>query len=70
MIKCSFCGKELEHVPQWLSGVNTMVVCNNCPARDLKSITEIKLEPQEPAGTSKEDMIGDDVMPEEDEEED
>lgn len=46
MVKCSSCGKELEQVPSWLNEVDVKVVCNNCPNRDLKSITEIKLEPK------------------------
>ncbi len=47
MIKCSSCGKEIDAVPSWLNEVDVKVVCNNCPNRDLKSITEIKLEAPE-----------------------
>ncbi|QYK53009.1 MAG: hypothetical protein KF824_12200 [Fimbriimonadaceae bacterium] len=69
MIKCS-CGKELEHVPNWLGSVNVKVVCNNCPDRDLKSITEIKLESPEPVDNSKQEVSKDEIGEEDDEDED
>ena len=40
MVKC-VCGKEIENAPTWLSGVNVTFICNNCPTRDVKGITQV-----------------------------
>jgi len=44
MITCS-CGKVLDKVPTWLESVQIEFICNNCPNRQIKSITEVKLAP-------------------------
>lgn len=44
MVKCSACGKEIEHVPNWFNAVQVLLICNNCPNRDLRNISEIKLD--------------------------
>ncbi|MCH8978598.1 MAG: hypothetical protein IH945_05070 [Armatimonadetes bacterium] len=40
MVKC-VCGKEIENAPTWLGGVNVTFICNNCPSRDVKGITQV-----------------------------
>ena len=44
MVNCA-CGKQLEKVPQWLAGTTIQFVCNNCPNRTVKAITQVSLEP-------------------------
>ena len=34
----------MDHVPNWFNTVNVMMICNNCPNRDLRNISEIKLD--------------------------
>lgn len=48
MVQCS-CGKVLDKVPNWLSGVPVEFVCNNCPNRKTKNIAFISLETEGPA---------------------
>lgn len=43
MVSCS-CGKPLEKVPSWLQGTSVNFVCNNCPNRTVKAITQVNLE--------------------------
>lgn len=64
MVYCG-CGKALDKVPEWLSGVTVEFVCNNCPNRKVKNIASVTLEP-EVAPTSKVEV--DDDEPEEEEE--
>ncbi|MCH7945950.1 MAG: hypothetical protein IIC73_08065 [Armatimonadetes bacterium] len=40
MVKC-VCGKEIANAPTWLSGVKVTFICNNCPSRDVKGITQV-----------------------------
>ena len=40
MVKC-VCGKEIENAPTWLSDVKVTFICNNCPTRDVKGITQV-----------------------------
>ena len=40
MVKC-VCGKEIENAPTWLSDVNVTFICNNCPTRNVKGITQV-----------------------------
>ena len=40
MVKC-VCGKEIPNAPSWLSGVKVTFICNNCPSREVPSITEV-----------------------------
>lgn len=48
MTKCS-CGRTIEKVPAWISGVQVQFVCTNCPNRsNVKSIASITLETKEP----------------------
>lgn len=44
MVYCG-CGKALDKVPGWLSGTQIQFVCNNCPQRTVKAITQVNLEP-------------------------
>jgi len=44
MITCS-CGKVMDKIPSWLEGVKVEFICNNCPNRQIKSITEVQLMP-------------------------
>lgn len=49
MVQCA-CGKTIAKVPTWLGQVNVEFVCNNCPNRTIKSISDVKfpaIEPQE-----------------------
>ena len=46
MVACSSCGKLIDKVPSWLEGVNVAFVCNNCPNRTIKGITEVSLAQQ------------------------
>ena len=45
MVYCS-CGKPMDRVPEWLSGVQVEFVCNNCPNRKVKNIASVTLEPE------------------------
>ena len=40
MGKC-VCGKEIENAPSWLTDVKVTFICNNCPSREVKGITEV-----------------------------
>ena len=44
MVYCA-CGKPLEKVPSWLAGTSAQFICNNCPKRTVKAITQVTLEP-------------------------
>lgn len=44
MVYCSGCGRAIEKMPDWLTGVNVEFVCNNCPNRQTKSIAFVDLE--------------------------
>lgn len=44
MVNCT-CGKTLDKVPSWLAGTTVQFVCNNCPNRTVKAITQVSLEP-------------------------
>jgi len=44
MVTCS-CGKVIDKVPDWLSGVKVEFICNNCPNRQTKNIAFVNLEP-------------------------
>lgn len=43
MVNCS-CGKKMEKVPNWLQSVNVQFICNNCPNRQIKSISQLSVE--------------------------
>jgi hypothetical protein len=45
MVYCG-CGKPMDKVPDWLSGVQVEFVCNNCPNRKVKNIASVTLEPE------------------------
>lgn len=40
MVTCS-CGKVIDRVPTWLTRVQVEFVCNNCPNRTTKNITQM-----------------------------
>lgn len=43
MVQCS-CGKAIDKIPNWMSGIQVQFVCNNCPNRQLKNIAMVSLE--------------------------
>lgn len=43
MVKCS-CGKTLDKVPAWLESVQVHFICNNCPNRQIKTISQLSVE--------------------------
>lgn len=43
MVSCS-CGKIIDKIPTWLSSVKVEFVCNNCPNRQIKSISQLSME--------------------------
>lgn len=43
MVNCT-CGKTIEKVPNWLQSVNIEFVCNNCPNRQVKPISQLAAE--------------------------
>lgn len=49
MVTCS-CGKTIEKVPSWLQGTKVAFVCNHCPNRQVKGITQITFEPVKEPG--------------------
>lgn len=51
MVQCA-CGKVLDKVPAWLSSVNVEFVCNNCPKRQIKSISQLSMEQQAAAAVA------------------
>lgn len=34
----------MEKVPNWLQSVNVLFICNNCPNRQIKSISQLSVE--------------------------
>jgi hypothetical protein len=66
MVNCA-CGKPLEKVPQWLAGTSIQFVCNNCPNRTVKAITQVSLEPVRDPDAEEPGMI-EGEEPEEDDE--
>ena len=46
MVTCTSCGKAIDKMPNWLTGVKVEFVCNNCPNRQTKNIAFISLEPE------------------------
>jgi len=43
MVQCS-CGKTIDKIPEWMSGIQVTFVCNNCPNRQHKNIAFVNLE--------------------------
>lgn len=69
MVNCA-CGKPLHKVPTWLAGTTVEFVCNNCPNRTVKAITQVTLEtPKDPEQDEFAAIVGEDE-PEEDGDED
>ena len=44
MVYCSGCGRAIDKMPDWLTGVNVEFVCTNCPNRQTKNIAFVDLE--------------------------
>ncbi len=42
MVQCK-CGKPIDKIPDWLAGVTVEFICNNCPNRKHKNITQLDL---------------------------
>ncbi len=57
MVTCSGCGKVIDKVPEWLSGVTAEFICNNCPNRQTKNIAFVNLEPAPKAVAAQEDEV-------------
>lgn len=71
MVTCSSCGKPIDKVPNWLEGVTVQFVCNNCPNRTIKGITEVTLTQtvaKESTGALDEGFAPDEVDEDEEEE--
>lgn len=45
MVKCD-CGRIIDKIPTWLSAVKVDFVCNNCPNRQVKPISQLHAEQQ------------------------
>ena len=45
MVKCD-CGRTIEKIPSWLGTVKVDFVCNNCPNRQVKPISQLHAEQQ------------------------
>ena len=45
MVKCD-CGRTIEKIPSWLATVKVDFVCNNCPNRQVKPISQLHAEQQ------------------------
>jgi len=43
MVKC-VCGKTMDKVPTWLDSVKVDFICNNCPNRQIKTISQLSVE--------------------------
>lgn len=50
MVMC-VCGKPMDKVPSWLNGVTIQFVCNNCPNRTVKGITQVTFETAKEPGS-------------------
>lgn len=64
MVQCT-CGKTIDKVPNWLQGVTVEFVCNNCPTRQVKKITEVQI--QAPAIRTEDEQSAIDKLDEDDE---
>lgn len=69
MVQCT-CGKPMDKVPDWLQSVQVEFVCNNCPKRSVKSITQLTPEELMPTAkfTETEELAGIELVEEEEEE--
>jgi len=43
MVKC-VCGKSIDKIPSWLDSITVDFVCNNCPKRQIKTISQLHAE--------------------------
>ena len=41
MVKCSFCGKEIDKIPSWMQSIDVPYVCTNCPNNNIRNIATI-----------------------------
>ena len=60
MVQCS-CGKTIDKIPEWMSGIQVTFVCNNCPNRQTKNIAHITLQPETIAATKLEKSLDDEL---------
>ena len=51
MVKC-VCDKTIDKIPSWLDSVKVDFVCNNCPKRQIKSISQLSMEQQAAAAVA------------------
>jgi hypothetical protein len=56
MVKCEGCGKPIDKIPSWMSGIQVSFVCNNCPNRQAKNIAFLTFEPTAPAKVEEPDL--------------
>lgn len=64
MVTCSGCGRVIERVPDWLTGVKVEFVCNNCPNRQTKNIAFVNFETE--AKPEVDDEVGAEELGEDD----
>ncbi|MBS1707025.1 MAG: hypothetical protein JST40_14260 [Armatimonadetes bacterium] len=67
MVTCTSCGKIIDKVPNWLQSANVEFVCNNCPNRQIKPISQLAQEVAQATRNNEEDLAEMDEL-EEDEE--
>lgn len=62
------CGKPLDKVPAWLAEVKVEFVCNNCPKRQMKNISQVTLEAPAARVVENEDLSAIESLDEDEEE--
>lgn len=68
MVTCG-CGKVIDKVPSWLAGARVEFVCNNCPNRQIKPISQLAMETAQAAAlVEKGDVKSMDVLEDEEDE--
>jgi hypothetical protein len=65
MVKC-VCGKSLTKVPAWLESVEVEFICNNCPQRQIKPISQLATEAAQAAAARPEETTLTELEPEDD----
>ncbi len=68
MVNCT-CGKTIDKIPSWLQGVEVEFVCNNCPNRQIKPISQLAAETAQATRNEVEDLAEMDTLDKEDEDE-
>jgi hypothetical protein len=66
MVTCSGCGRVIERVPNWLTGVKVEFVCNNCPNRHTKNIAFVNFEVEPKAAVVEDEEVDVEELPDSD----